>query len=174
MSNSEFEEAYDDDVKDMERIESAVLETPIGELMRADPFVVEEDATVVMAVEAMKERRTGCVLVQNQGKLVGVFTERDVLRRVIFREGNQAWKVGTVMTPNPITLPETASVAYALNKMSVDGFRHIPIVNKDGKAIGIVSVKDIVNFLTEFFPREVLNLPHDPKSVIPKTRDGGS
>jgi CBS domain-containing protein len=173
MSHSEFEDSYDDVVKEMERIESAVLETPVEELMRPDPFVVEADATVVMAVEAMNEHRTGCVLVQSHGKLVGIFTERDVLRHVIFHDGNRTWKVETVMTPRPETLPPTASVAFALNKMSVDGYRHIPIVDKVGTAIGVLSMKDIVHFLADFFPKDVLNLPHDPHSVIPKTRDGG-
>jgi CBS domain-containing protein len=173
MCNSEFDEAYDDVCHDMERIESAVLETPISELILQDPFMVEADAGVVEAVQAMNEHRTGCVLVQTGGKLVGIFTERDVLRKVIFREGNTTWRVESVMTPNPETLPPDASIAFALNKMSVDGYRHIPIVEKDGKALGVVSIRDIVQFLADFFPKDILNLPHDPQSIIPRTRDGG-
>src|SRR5205814_469091 len=103
------------------------LETPVSELMARNPLVVDADATVVTAVNAMNEHHTGCVLVRKDGKLVGIFTERDVLRRVAFREGNQGWKVEAVMTRNPETLRPGASVAFALNKMSVDGYRHIPI-----------------------------------------------
>jgi predicted transcriptional regulator len=94
------------------------------------------------------------------------------MRRVIFHESNRGWKVESVMTPDPETLPPTASVAFALNKMSVDGYRHIPIVDEDGRAIGVLSVKDIVHFVVEFFPEAVLNLPGDPDKVIPKTEDG--
>ena len=166
---SEFEDAYDG----MESVADEALETPVGELMAENPITVSADATVVEAVNIMNERRTGCVLVQKAGKLVGIFTERDVLRKVVFREGNKTWKVDAVMTANPETLPPTASIAYALNKMSVDGYRHIPIVDRDGKAIGVVSVKDIVNFVVDFFPDGVLNLPHDPSKAIPKTADGG-
>lgn len=166
---SEFEEAYDD----MERVRGAVLETPVSELMAGSPLVVDADATVVAAVNAMNERRTGCVLVEKDGKLVGIFTERDVLRKVIFRDSNRAWKVEAVMTRNPVTLPPSASVAYALNKMSVDGYRHIPIVDRAGKPIGVLSVKDIVQFVAEFFPDSILNLPSEPEQVIPKTADGG-
>jgi CBS domain-containing protein len=173
MSHSEFDDAYDDSQAEMERIESAMLETPISELMHHNPFMVDADASVLSAVQAMNEHRVGCVLVQKAGKLVGIFTERDVLRRVVFQDGNRSWKVDAVMTPHPETLPPTASVAFALNKISVDGYRHLPIVNKEGKAIGIVSVKGIVHFLADFFPRDILNLPHDPHSVIPKTTDGG-
>lgn len=166
---SEFEDAYED----VERVRGAVLETPVSELMAENPLVVDADATVVAAVNAMNERRTGCVLAQQGGKLAGIFTERDVLRKVIFRDGDRSMKVEAVMTKNPETLPPGASVAYALNKMSVDGYRHIPIVDKAGKAIGVLSVKDIVNFVVEFFPDGVLNLPSDPSKVIPRTADGG-
>jgi len=166
---SEFDDAYDD----MERVQDSILETPVSELMASDPLIVDAGATVVAAVAAMNERKTGCVLVQKDGKLVGIFTERDVLRKVIFREGSQNCKVEAVMTPRPGTLPPSASVAYALNKMSVDGYRHIPIVDKAGKAIGVLSVKDIVHFVVEFFPEGVLNLPHDPEMAIPKDANGG-
>src|SRR5207248_3180210 len=101
MGQSEFEDAYDadDDADDAEeRIRSAFLETQVGQLMAQYPLVVDADATVVAAVNLMIERHTGCVLVQKDGKQVGIFTERDVLRKVIFREGNKIWKVEAVMT----------------------------------------------------------------------------
>ncbi|MBI1832338.1 MAG: CBS domain-containing protein [Planctomycetes bacterium] len=166
---SEFEDAYED----IERVRGAVLETPVSDLMANNPLVVDAESTVVAAVHAMNERHTGCVLVQSAGKLVGIFTERDVLRKVVFREGDRGIKVSSVMTRDPETLPPSASVAYALNKMSVDGYRHIPIIDQTGKAIGVLSVKDIVNFVVEFFPDGVLNLPPDPSKAIPKSADGG-
>jgi CBS domain-containing protein len=120
----------------------------------------------------MNERHTGCVLVQKDGKLAGIFTERDLLRRVVFRDGNRSWKVDAVMTRDPETLRPSASVAFALNKMSVDGYRHIPIVDDEGKAVGVLSIKDIVNFVVDFFPESVLNLPSDPDKAFPKTEAG--
>jgi CBS domain-containing protein len=177
MNLSEFEDEYEDLNRDRnllqeERVRTAVLETPVSDLMASDPLVVEADATVATAVSAMNERRTGCVLVQEDGKVVGIFTERDVLRRVVFQEGSRAWRVDKVMTRNPETLPPSASIAFALNKMSVDGYRHIPIVDEACKAIGVLSVKDIVNFVVEFFPDAVLNLPGNPDKAIYKTEDG--
>ncbi len=168
MNLSEFEDAYDD----VRRVRGAVLQTPISQIMVRDPLMVDIDATVVAAVNVMNERRTGCVLVQKDGKLAGIFTERDLLRKVIFRDGNRSWKVESVMTRDPVTLPESASIAYALNKMSVDGYRHIPIVDAAGKAIGVVSVKDIIHFVVEWFPESVLNLPASPDQVMYKTEDG--
>src|SRR3954471_3631374 len=125
MNLSEFEDAYDD----VQRVKGAVLETKVSQVMSRDPFMVDADAAVVAAINVMNERHTGCVLVQKDGKLVGIFTERDVLRKVIFHEGNKAWKVEAVMTGKPETLRPDASVAWALNKMSVHGYRHIPITD---------------------------------------------
>jgi len=168
MNFSEFEDAYED----MNPVREGALETPVSEIMVHDPLTVDADSTVVAAVNVMNEKHTGCVLVQKDGQLVGIFTERDVLRKVIFREGASGMKVDAVMTRNPETLPPTASVAYALNKMSVDGYRHIPIVEA-GKPVGVVSVKDIIQFVVEFFPAAVLNLPSNPDKAIAKSEDGG-
>lgn len=177
MNVSEFEDSYEETIArtgaadESERLRDAILETPIGELMAKDPLIVDADATVVAAVDAMNKHHTGCVLVRKSGKLVGIFTERDVLRKVIFHDGNRTWKVEAVMTADPETLAPTASVAYALNKMSVDGYRHIPIVDAEGTAIGVVSIKDIVHFVVEWFPGSVLNLPSDPDKH-PRTEEG--
>src|SRR5207249_4177813 len=117
--------------------------------------------------------RTGCVLVQKEGKLVGIFTERDVLTRVIFRDNNRSFPVERLMTPRPRTLEATATIAYALNQMSVGGFRHIPVVNAKGDPVGVLSMRDIVDFLVRLFPRGVFNLPDSPAMAIPRTMDGG-
>jgi CBS domain-containing protein len=169
MSKSEFDDAYDD----VERLRGEILATTIDELSPNAPIMVDASATVVAAVDAMNTHRTGCVLVQKEGKLVGIFTERDVLTRVIFRDNNRSVPVERLMTPNPDTLQPTATVAYALNQMSVGGFRHVPIVNDKGEAVGVLSMRDIVDFLVRLFPRGVFNLPHSPTMAIPRTMDGG-
>lgn len=173
MHKSEFEDAYEDVLEEADGLKAAVLETPVEQLMHRNPLVVDVNTTVVDAVHAMNGHQIGCVLVQKNGKLHGIFTERDVLRKVIFQDGNRAWKVDAVMTHDPETLPLDASIAFALNKMSVDGYRHIPIVNPAGQAVGVLSVKDIIHFLVEFFPKDVLNLPSHPDHSLPRTADGG-
>jgi CBS domain-containing protein len=168
MNISEFEDAYED----VQNIGDTILATPVSELMSHNPLVVDADTSVVSAVNAMNEHHIGCVLVQKDGKLIGIFTERDALRRLIFRDGNRSWPVEAVMTRNPSTLPPSASVAFALNRMSLDGYRHIPIVDHDGKAIGVISIKDIVKLVVEAFPEGVLNLPPNPDHACPRTADG--
>jgi CBS domain-containing protein len=120
----------------------------------------------------MNGGHVGCALVVRDGKLVGIFTERDVLRKVAGAKLDlTATPVEQVMTPNPDTLPATASIAFALREMSVEGYRHIPLVNADGSPEGVVSVRDIVTWLVEFLPATVLNLP--PSPAISTTLDGG-
>jgi CBS domain-containing protein len=168
MHISEFEDAYED----KQRVRGALLKARLSELTLRDPILVEPDSSVVAAVNAMNEHRVGCVLVEHAGKLVGIFTERDVLTRVIFRNTSSTMTVESVMTKGPETLENTQTIACALNKMSVGGYRHIPIV-KRGKPVGVVSIRDLVDFLVELFPEGVLNVPPSPAQAIAKSRDGG-
>ncbi len=168
MHISEFDDAYED----KERIRGSLLTACLSELNLREPLVVAPDTTVVAAVNAMNEHRTGCVLVALDGKLVGIFTERDVLTKVIFRNSSSTMTVDSVMTKDPETLERKQTIACALNKMSVGGYRHIPIVER-GEPVGVVSIRDLTDFLVELFPEGVLNLPPTPTVAIAKSRDGG-
>ena len=169
MNISEFEDAYED----KEIIRGAILATPVSELRLREPVLVDATSTVVAAVQAMNEQRIGCVLVQENGKLAGIFTERDVLKRVVFRNESRAMLVETVMTRDPETLDPSATVAFALNMMSVGGYRHIPVVDRGGRAVGMLSVRDIIDFIVDLYPDGVHNLPPNPDGSIAKSTDGG-
>ncbi|MBI3411232.1 MAG: CBS domain-containing protein [Planctomycetes bacterium] len=169
MNISEFEDAYED----QERIRGTLLATSISELGVREPLVVDASVTVGDAVEAMNQHHTGYVLVEKLGRLVGIFTERDVLTRVALRDGSAALAVEEVMTPRPETLEADETVSFALNKMSVGGYRHIPIVDRAGKPLGVLSVRDVVDFLVELFPEDVLNLPPTSQLGIGRSLDGG-
>ena len=133
-------------------------------------------ATVTEAMRAMQREHRGCVLVTDDGtmrsKLIGIFTERDVLFRIVDKGRNPAaLPIGDVMTPNPENLSARATVAYVLNKMSVGGFRHVPVVDDEHRPVCVISVRDVVNFLVNAFPREVLNLP-ELGTTPPVSREG--
>ena len=105
--------------------------------------------------------------------LTGIFTERDILLRIINRGRNPATvTLQEVMVAEPESLPCEASIAWVLNKMSVGGFRHVPAVEDEGRPVAIVSVRDVVQFLVEAFPEEVLNLPPECGAPRYRTRDG--
>jgi CBS domain-containing protein len=134
-------------------------------------LVVPATATVAEAMRLMNESHVGCAIIAQNGRLAGIFTERDVLRKVAGLIDPQKTSVGKVMTTEPDTLPASASIAYALNKMSVEGYRHIPLVDAEHRPVGVVAVRDIVAWMCTLFPSSVLNLPPEPG--YPKTVDGG-
>jgi CBS domain-containing protein len=150
-----------------------VLHEPMSVLPTAEPLVYAPSHPVSDAMQDMQNKRRGCVLVSEDGtsatRLIGIFTERDVLRRIVGRGRNPATlPLREVITRDPECLPLEATVAWVLNKMALGGFRHVPIVDDGGRPAFVVSVRDVVQFLVDFFPRDVLNMP--PEFGADKTR----
>jgi CBS domain-containing protein len=147
------------------KLEGPLLTEPISSLQLGPAVTVPLDATLQQAVEIMQTRHLGCVLVVDpEGLLKGIFTERDLLVRVAGRKLD--WAANTVsefMTPDPESLQSSDGIAWALNLMHVGGYRHVPLTDADGRPTGVVSVKDIVEFIVDLFPDQVLNLPPDPR-----------
>jgi CBS domain-containing protein len=121
----------------------------------------------------MNRARVGCVMVVEDGHLIGIFTERDVLTRVAGEPIDLDRRtVGELMTLDPETLTLDDDIAYALNKMSIGGFRHVPLVDCDGRPTGLISMRHIVDYIVDLFPRAVMNLPPTPALGIPRAREG--
>ncbi len=148
------------------------LRVPVTRLNLRSPTTLPHDATVLEAVRAMRGGGFGCVLVVALGRLVGIVTERDVLSRVDHAPAD--WlrhPLSSIMTPDPETLTENANLAFALNVMTVGGFRHVPIVDADDRPVAVVSIRDIVAYICSFFREEVANLPPRPSILHPTTRE---
>lgn len=75
------------------------------------------------------------------------------------------------MTPSPKTLSKDVSVREAIEMMETGGYRHVPVLGEDGQPVGVLSVKDVVHYLVEYFPANVYNLPPTPVETRP-TREG--
>jgi len=131
---------------------------------------LQPQQTVGDAARLMREKSVGCVLVCENRRLVGIFTERDLLRRVLGSRAELATPVIQCMTPNPVTVHPMDSIAAAIRQMVEGGYRHLPVV-VDGKPVGVLSVKRIVHYLVEHFPSTVFNLPPSVKPSQPK-REG--
>ena len=112
------------------------------------PLLVGAGSTVADAVASMREARSGCVLVADAGEIRGIFTEGDLLSRVI-AEGRAPGSVAVaeVMTPDPVVLRLDDSLAVAINKMVMGYFRHIPLVDADGRVCGVTSSHDLLSHL---------------------------
>ena len=112
------------------------------------------DATVAKAAELMARRKVGAVLVLEHDALVGIFTERDVVFRVIAQGRDaRATRLSEVMTNRPQTVDPEKSFGYALLLMHENGFRHLPVV-EDDKLLGIVSARNALDPDLEEFVAE--------------------
>jgi len=149
-----------------------MLETPISDLRRSPAVTVAPEATVTRAVELMRKKKVSAVLVKKGANLLGIFTERDLLSRAMLAKGWARAPIKKFMTPSPETLRLSDPVAYALNRMSVGRYRHVVLIGKDGKPAGVISIRDIVDFIVDLCPEEILNLPSRPDLAVHPTVDG--
>lgn len=173
----DHDESYFDPPPRHARFDAALLRESLRALPIRAALVLRTSDSVTEAVRLMQREHRGCVVITEDGTdaspLVGIFTERDVLRRIVDRGKNPATlPLDAVMTANPEVLALSGTIAHALNKMSVGGFRHVPVVDENHHPVFVISVRDIVEFLVEAFPREVLTLSSDASAQVPRRRYG--
>jgi len=172
------DEAYFDRRRKGTRVfDSALLREPAVVLRARKPLVFSRHDSATDAMRAMQAEHRGCVLVTYDGTpgspLTGIFTERDVLFRIVDRGRNPATlPLKDVMTADPERVKVSQPIGAVLHMMSVGGFRHIPVVDEENRPVFVVSVKDVVQFLVDAFPREILNLAAPLPSGSQKERDG--
>jgi CBS domain-containing protein len=120
---------------------------------------VETSATVLEAVQVMAEEGVGAVAVVENGQLRGIFTERDVMLRVVLRERRpRETRVGEVMTSPAHTTPRETPAEDALNFMLEHHIRHLPIVDENGKLQGTLSIRNLLEHAVEDLQRELHSL----------------
>ena len=138
-----------------------------------DPPVVADASTPLRdVIRKMRDERSGCALLTREGKLAGIFTERDVVLRIVGVKGAMDQPVSDWMTPDPDRVSRKDPLNMAVRLMRRRGFRNVPVVDEVGQVVGCVRHKDIVAYLAEVYPEQVLNLPPDPDQVVLE-RDGG-
>ena len=163
--DDELQEMYEEPKRREKSLSNEVLRLPLRALKIQEPVMVPPTMTVQSAVLKMQTHRTGCVLLVDselagQRKLIGIFTERDLLYKVIGKiKDISTVHVSEFSTQNPETMRLDDTIGHALNLMHVGGYRHIPVVNDKYEPLGVISIKDAVAFLSEHFPEDVLNIP---------------
>ena len=120
----------------------------VGEIMTSDVLTVDPADTIGETAQQMVERGVSSAVVSDYGNLVGIVTERDLTRAVAGRVHSSEARVREWMTSDPITLGPDATPDDAAKIMLDNGFRHVPIVD-DGRAVGIVSIRDVARWSTE-------------------------
>ena len=128
---------------------ASLTKSMVGSLDPKKPFYLGKDASVKDAVKSMKENQMGCVLIKDGEKWVGILTERDVLRSLSRNVDLRSMKVTELMTDDPNYLYEDDSAAYALNEMSVGGYRSLAVVGKDNKPCGILTIEHILDHIID-------------------------
>ncbi len=173
---SEFGDEYSEALgSELRKLEEALLGDQVKLLAPSEPIRLSPTTTVEAAVAKMvDDRRAAVVVIDDGGRLIGIFTERDVLTRVV-RKGRDAHRtlLSEVMTPEPESLAPQDRICHAINRMHMAGHRSIPLLDTDDRPVGIITVTDIVKWLAELFPEAVLNLRPGDKLKHPHQMDSG-
>jgi CBS domain-containing protein len=152
-------------VKPRKACEQRVMVMPTDDYVAVSPYT-----PLSQAIEAMKNDEGGCVIVSDDGRVAGIFTERDLINRVFGEEIDMESPISQWMQPAVETLSPDACVGDAVHLMNEKSFRNIPLVRK-GELVGSISVFDIITYLAECYPKETMNLP--PLAQVMDTVDGG-
>lgn len=132
---------------------------------------VASGTPVSEVLAAMRDTRQNCVLVTNEGRLIGIFTERDVLRKIAQAPETWSRPIDEFMTAEPETVRPDDLAARALAIMNAGHYRNVPVVDAAGNLVGNVTHYAIIAFLSDRFPEEIYNLPPEPDRV-PKAPAG--
>ncbi|GBD37653.1 Arabinose 5-phosphate isomerase KdsD [bacterium HR36] len=129
------------------------------------PLLLRPNDTVREAVRRMQESRTGCVIICEENRIAGIFTERDLVRRVLAAGKPLSITLRECMTPQPVYVRDSETVGMALRRMQQGGYRHLPVVNEAQVPVAVLSIKRILRYIAEHMPDLVYNQPPDPHQV---------
>jgi CBS domain-containing protein len=149
-------------------VEEIFQTDPISSLGLPSPVSIGRDASVGAALAAVQKHGQGYVLIVENGRPVGLMSEREVLMRIVARDVKYAENVDKYMSHAPETLTSREPIATAIRMMNEGGERNIPIVDANGLAVAVLRTTDIIRFLAEAFPTQLMNLPPRPHQLIPE------
>ncbi len=133
-------------------------------LSRKPPVTVAPGTSLAACLRAIQETGTGnsVFVCEGDGRLVGVLTERDVFAHLVHGDIDLGQPVEALMTLDPRTLDLDQTIHEAIVLMQTGRYRNVPVVDEDGQLVGVVRQSDVIKFLAESFPEELLNLPPRP------------
>jgi CBS domain-containing protein len=141
---------------------------PISALGLPPPITIPHSSTVGEALAAVQTHGMGYVLVVESGRPVGIMSEREVLMKIVARDVKYEESVDRYMSRDPETVTMKDPIARAIQLMNEGGERNIPVVDDAGNAVAVLRTLDIIHFLAEAFPAQVMNLPPRPHQLIPE------
>jgi CBS domain-containing protein len=173
---AEYPDEYSETLgTEFHKLQDALLSDTVSILATREPIRLSETAGIEEALEAMlAEDQVAVVVVDGEGRLCGIATDRDLLKRAraTDRDSGQT-HLAAVMTRDPEALRPDDRICYAVNRMMAMSCRTVPIVDGERRPVGIVTVDDIAKWLAALFPEAVLNLRPGDRLKRPAERDGG-
>ncbi len=143
-------------------VEEMVHAERVTHLDLGEYVVVESGASVRDTVAKMRTENRNCAFITREGRLIGIFTDRDVLRSTVDRPEIWDHPVDEVMTHDPQTVSANQPAGDALRLMDELHFRNVPVLSEDGEIVGNLTHFALLRFLADHFPKEVYNLPPEP------------
>jgi len=172
--DEEWYEGLESDDEESEMSEAVKIQDPISTLGLELPLVVELGTNMKNALNSLQQEKQNCLLITDSNELKGILTERDILLKVTGKGFDlDLATVDEFMTEDPEYLTPEDPLAYALNKMHIGGFRHVPIVNDLMKPVGLISISNIISTIADYFSMEIINLPPLERVVDSKMQEGG-
>jgi CBS domain-containing protein len=135
-------------------------------LARQQPQRMPLGSSLGDALSAMRAGHGDPVLITDGNRLAGILTERDVLTRVLGRTDDETRTVDEVMTSTPHTLPAEATLIEAMRAMESGHYRNVPLIEESGDVVGLLRQQDLIEYVAEAFPQEILNLPPRPHQLM--------
>lgn len=153
-------------------VEVLLKEKKIYEIVNRRLVQAGPDLPLQQAIELMQKHRSGYIVIAKDKKVVGIFTEIDVVQKIV--ENNIDWNrpVSDFMTKEPPILCMQDSVGQAIDVMGAKRLYHIPLVDEGQELVNVISVRTLIRFLAEFYPTEIYNLPPTPFQIM-ETQEGG-
>lgn len=182
VNSEEIEKEYGDEYltvsKEREEpritVDEGIFNRPIRDLHYHPPLCMQRGKMLDEAVKLMQEHTVGAVMIQEGERLVGILSERDILRKVLGSPADlKRATVDQYMTSKPETSTLDDTIGRAIYLMHGGGFRHLPLVDDKQRPVGIVSVKDILEYIYGFFAHALLTRPPKPRREYTPRVEGG-
>ena len=172
--DEEWYEGFEFDNNDVGIDKAVKIQDPISSLGLDRPLTVESGTNIHKALNLLQQKEQNCILITKEDILFGILTERDILLKItgkgyVF----DMVLVDEFMTSQPEYLSPEDPLAYALNKMHVGGFRHVPIVDDSIMPVGLISISDIISTIADYFSMEIINLPPLDRLIDSNMQEGG-
>lgn len=153
-------------------VEVLLKEKKIYQIVNPRLVQAPPELSIEEAVELMHGHKSGYIVIAKNKKVVGIFTETDLVMKILEKEVDWKKPVSEFMTKEPAVLKMTDSVGTAIDVMGQGPFYHIPLVDEKGELANVLSVRTLIRFLAEFYPVEIYNLPPKPDQIM-ATPEGG-